>query len=185
MILVQRMVVAKQEHSQAAKSPASANLFGNSFTKLAIEMQKRYPCIILNVKGRESMSPTRQDELNSVLNSLAEDVKIAKWISLVDGDGFVVASVSADMGDDQDRISAMAVAMVTTAERAINEIGGGRLRYINLAGSKSQNLIVILNDERLLSIGLPPNARPQSAFTPILKWIPKVVEVLNRKFTGS
>ena len=79
----------------------------------------------------------------------------------------------------------MAVAMVTTAERAINEIGGGRLRYINLAGSKSQNLIVILNDERLLSIGLPPNARPQSAFTPILKWIPKVVEVLNRKFTGS
>lgn len=130
------------------------------------------------------MPPTRQDELTSVLNSLAEDVKLAKWISLVDGDGFVVASVSPDMEVDQDRISAMAAAMVSTAERAIEEIGGGRLRYINLAGSNSQNLIVILNDERLLSIGLPPDARPQSAFRPILKWIPKVIEVLNRKFTA-
>lgn len=131
------------------------------------------------------MNPTRQDELITVLNSLAVDVKSAKWISLVDGDGFVVASVPPDISVDQDRISAMAAAMVTTAERAIKEIEGGRLRYINLAGSNSQNLIVILNDDRLLSIGLPPDARPQSAFGPMLKWVPKIVEVLSRKFTAS
>ena len=148
-------------------------------------MQKRYPCIILKVKGRNAMHPTRQDELTSLLNSLAEDVRLAKWISLVDGDGFIVASITPDKGVDQDRISAIAAAIVTTAERAIEEIEGGRLRYINLAGSNSQNLIVILNDDRLLSVGLPPDARPQSVFSPILKWVPKVVEVLNRKFAAS
>jgi len=131
------------------------------------------------------MNPTRQDELIAVLNSLAADVKLAKWISLVDGDGFVVASIPPDINVGQDRISAMAAAMVITAERAIKEIEGGQLRYINLAGSNSQNLIVILNDDRLLSIGLPPDARPQSAFSPMLKWVPKIVEVLSRKFTAS
>ena len=131
------------------------------------------------------MNATRQDELIRVLNSLADDVKLAKWISLVDGDGFVLAGIPPDLEVDQDRISAMAAAIVTTAERALKEIEGGRLRYINLAGSNSQNLIVILNDDRMLSVGLPPDARPQSAFGPILKWVPKIVEVLKRKFTAS
>lgn len=128
---------------------------------------------------------TRQDELVRVLGQLSADIQSPKWIALVDNHGLVVACVPANPPVDPDTISAMAVAAMGSAERVLTEIAGGEFRYLNLAGSERQNLVILLKMDRLLSIGLSPETHPQSTFKPVLRWLPEISKVLNRQFKTS
>jgi predicted regulator of Ras-like GTPase activity (Roadblock/LC7/MglB family) len=137
------------------------------------------------VEDMDGHTPTRQEELIRVLNQLAQDLTSPKWIALVDDQGFIVACVPTIPPVDPETISAMAVVVLGTAERVLAEIDGGSFRYLNLAGSESQNLIILLKKDRLLSIGLLPEVHPQSTFGPVLRWIPEISKVLNRRFKTS
>jgi len=125
---------------------------------------------------------TRQSELIRVLGGLAEDLPAPHWVALVDEDGLIMSCVPAEPVVDIDRISAMAAASVQMGERVLNEIDGGRMRFLTISGARRQLLTVLLRDNHLLSIGLSADVATQTTFAPLSRWIPEVLHVLDRRF---
>ena len=125
---------------------------------------------------------TRQEELERVLGALFGELKKPTWVALVDSNGFIVACFPSDPVVEQERISAMTISAVTTAERVLEEFDGDKFRYMSIVGAARQCMIVMLGKERLLSIGLPPEVQAQSAFGPIRSRIPELLRVLGKRF---
>src|SRR4030067_94710 len=81
---------------------------------------------------------TRQSELIRVLQSLAAELPNPDWVALVDGKGLIIACIPAQPAVGEDRISAMAAASLLMADRGLEGIGGGGLRFARIAGAKRQ-----------------------------------------------
>ncbi len=128
---------------------------------------------------------TRQAELQRVLGSLADEISQAEWVALVDQNGLMVSSVPADPAVDSDRIAAMTAAVAQTAERVLTELNGGRLRFATVTGAKRQHLTVFLSPERLLAIGLAPEAEAQSVIPHLMRWVPELIQVLKRRYASE
>jgi predicted regulator of Ras-like GTPase activity (Roadblock/LC7/MglB family) len=128
---------------------------------------------------------TRQSELLRVLGELADELPAPHWVGLVDDNGLIVACIPETPVIGQDQISAMTAASVIMAERVLDEIEGGRMRYANLAGSNRQLLTVVLSPERLLAIGLGPEVPAQATFATLTRWVPEILSVLKRSFVAS
>ena len=128
---------------------------------------------------------TRQSELIRVLGDLADDLPDPLWVALVDDDGLIMASVPPDPPINPERISAMTAASVITADRALEEVEGGELRYITVSGSDRQIMTVSVGEERWLSIGLLPQVRAQATFAPLSKGVPEVIRVLKMRISAQ
>jgi predicted regulator of Ras-like GTPase activity (Roadblock/LC7/MglB family) len=128
---------------------------------------------------------TRQDELVKVLDAMAEELPDPEWVALVDHNGLVTACVQNNEETDSDRISAMTAVIVSMTDRILDELDGGRLRYSSISGSKRLYLTVMLSEELLLSVGLPPDVNVQTTFLPLRNWIPTLMQVLKRRFTNA
>jgi predicted regulator of Ras-like GTPase activity (Roadblock/LC7/MglB family) len=128
---------------------------------------------------------TRQSELMRILTALADELPTPHWVALVDADGLVIACVPPDPEVDADRISAMAAASVLMGEKVLEEVEGGKLRFASVAGSKRQNLTVVLGPDRLLSIGLGPEVPAQATFGPVGRRVPELLRTLQRRFTAA
>lgn len=124
---------------------------------------------------------TRESELVRVLSGLAQELPDPLWVALVDDQGLVLSCVPQDPVVDEDRISAMSAAVVNMGERVLTEVEGGSLRYVSVAGSKRQYLMVVLTSERLLSIGLAPKVPAQATFAPLSRWVPELLNALKRR----
>ena len=128
---------------------------------------------------------TRQSELIRVLQSLAAELPNPDWLALVDGNGLIMACIPDQPVVGEDRISAMAAASLIMADRVLEEIEGGRLRFASIAGAKRQLLTVALGAERLLSIGLGPEVPAQATFASLTRWVPELIQALKRSFVVS
>lgn len=126
---------------------------------------------------------TRQSELERILSQLAGELPAPHWVALIDDQGLVLSCVPEDPVVDEDRVSAMTAAVVGLGERVMQEVEGGRLRYANVAGSRRQYLMVVLDSERLLSIGLDPQVPTQATFKPLSRWVPELLKTLSRRFS--
>ena len=78
---------------------------------------------------------TRQSELIRVLQSLEAELPNPDWVALVDGNGLIMACIPDQPVVGEDRISAMAAASLIMADRVLEEIEGGRLRFASIAGA--------------------------------------------------
>jgi len=136
-------------------------------------------------KQRENRMTTRQAELQRVLGSLADEISQAEWVALVDQNGLMVSSVPADPPADSDRIAAMTAAVAQTAERVLAELEGGRLRFATVTGAKRQHLTVFLSSDRLLAIGLAPDAEAQSVIPHLMRWVPELIQVLKQRYASE
>lgn len=125
---------------------------------------------------------TRQSELHRVLGLMANELPAPDWVALVDPQGLVVACVPERPAVPEERISAMTAALHSMAERVLEEVEGGGLRYASVAGSRRQQLIVVLSQDHILSIGLSPEVLPQVAFRPVSRWVPELMRTLKRRF---
>jgi len=125
---------------------------------------------------------TRQSELLRVLGQIANELPQPHWVALVDSNGLVMSCVPTAPAVAADTIAAMAAALAQLGQRSMNELEGGRLRVVNVAGAKRQQVIVMLKGENLLSVGLGPDVPAQSAFAPLGRWVPELLEVLDRRF---
>jgi len=125
---------------------------------------------------------TRQSELERVLTELAAELPNPHWVALVDDQGLVLSCVPENPVVEEERVSAMTAAVVGLGDRVMEEVDGGRLRYANVAGSKRQYLAVVLTPDRLLSIGLDPTVAAQATFRPLSKWVPELLQALQRRF---
>jgi predicted regulator of Ras-like GTPase activity (Roadblock/LC7/MglB family) len=125
---------------------------------------------------------TRQSELIRVLGGLAKDLPSPHWVALVDENGLIMSCVPSEPEIDTDRISAMAAASVQMGERVLNEIDGGRMRFLSISGARRQVLTLLMRDNHLLSIGMSADVATQSTFAPLSQWVPEVLRVLDRRF---
>lgn len=128
---------------------------------------------------------TRQSELIRVLQGLASELPDPDWVALVDSDGLIMACIPDRPVVGEDRISAMTAASLIMADRVLEEIEGGRLRFASIAGAKRQQLTVALGSERLLSIGLGPEVPAQATFASLTRWVPELIAALKRSFVVS
>lgn len=126
---------------------------------------------------------TRQSELLRVLGRLKDDLVNPHWVALIDDGGLVLACVPEEPPVDLERVSAMTATLAVSGERVIGEIAGGRLRYVSVAGSQRQQLIVLLSVECVLSLGLDPDVSPRSTFKPLARWVTEIMQVLHMKFS--
>lgn len=124
---------------------------------------------------------TRESELVRVLSGLANELPDPLWVALVDDQGLVLSCVPDDPVVPEERISAMTAAVVNMGERVLTEVEGGGLRYVSVAGSKRQYLMVVLTTERLLSIGLAPKVPAQATFGPLSRYVPELLSALQRR----
>src|SRR4030067_1020258 len=108
---------------------------------------------------------TRQSELVRVLQALAAELPNRDGVALVDSNGLIMAPIPDQPVVGEDRLPAMAAASLIMADRVLEEIEGGRLRFASIAGAQRQLLTVALGAERLLSIG-PEAAGRHAAAAP-------------------
>ncbi|MFQ5943796.1 MAG: roadblock/LC7 domain-containing protein [Anaerolineales bacterium] len=116
---------------------------------------------------------------------MADELPDPDWVALVDSDGLIVACIPESPVVGQDRISGMTAASIIMAERVLDEIEGGQMRYTSIAGSNRQMLSVILSHDRVLAIGLGPEVPAQATFASLTRWVPEVLQVLNKSFVVS
>ncbi|HSR48350.1 MAG TPA: roadblock/LC7 domain-containing protein [Anaerolineales bacterium] len=128
------------------------------------------------------MMITRQSELQGVLGSLLEEIDQAEWVALVDQNGLMVSSAPAELPLDSDRVAAMTAAAAQTAERVLDELDGGTLRFTTITGAKRQYLTVFLSRDRLLAFGLTPDAEPQAVIPFLMRWVPELIQILKRRY---
>jgi predicted regulator of Ras-like GTPase activity (Roadblock/LC7/MglB family) len=126
---------------------------------------------------------TRQSELIRVLGQLSNDLPQPHWVALVDSNGLVMSCVPAAPPVPADTIAAMAAALAQIGQRSLTEVEGGRLRVASVTGAKRQQVVVMLMEENLLSLGLGPEVATQATFAPLSRWVPALLEVLDRRFT--
>jgi predicted regulator of Ras-like GTPase activity (Roadblock/LC7/MglB family) len=128
---------------------------------------------------------TRQSELVHVLGLLHGELPSSQWVTLIDSRGLVVACVPDIPSVDVERISAMAAALALSGDRVIKEIDGGALRFINVAGSARQQLVIMLGGEFLLSLGLDPEIAPSSTFRPLAERVTEIIRILKKTYNGG
>jgi predicted regulator of Ras-like GTPase activity (Roadblock/LC7/MglB family) len=98
-------------------------------------------------------APNRQREeglartLNAFL-STSPDVQAAALVSL---DGFIIAS-ALPRGMQEDRVGAMAAAILGLGERAAAELGRGRLSQVFIEGADGYVLLLAAGDRAVLTV---------------------------------
>lgn len=125
---------------------------------------------------------TRESELQRVLGSLLGEIGQAEWVALVDQNGLMVSSAPPELPLDPDRVAAMAAATAQSAERVLAELDGGALRFATVTGARRQHLTVFLSRDRLLAIGLSPDAEAQAIIPYLTRWVPELIQVLKRRY---
>jgi predicted regulator of Ras-like GTPase activity (Roadblock/LC7/MglB family) len=128
---------------------------------------------------------TRQSELTRVLTAIQTELGTPLWVALVDDDGLMVASVPEKPAAGAERIAAMTAAGVLTTKRVLSEVQAGPMRFVTFAGAQSQLLVVVVDQKRFLSIGLTPQVSAQSTFGPLSNWVPELLQVLRKRYSGS
>ena len=126
---------------------------------------------------------TRESELLHVLKGIQAELDQTIWVALVDDDGLMVACVPENPELGLERIAAMTVAGVLPALRVLTEVDGGSLRFITLAGSKTQVLVIAVDTKRYLSIGLSPQVSAQSTFGPLSQRVPELLKILQKRYS--
>lgn len=128
---------------------------------------------------------TRQSELLRVLRAIQADLLTPLWVALVDDDGLMVACVPESPAVGSERIAAMTATGVLTAKRVLSEVEGGAMRFITFGGAQSQLLVIAVDQKRFLSIGLNPQVSAQSTFGPLSHWVPELLQIMKKRFSGS
>lgn len=101
--------------------------------------------------------PKRQvhgPEVERALAGLALDVPNASWAALVHSDGRLAACFPSQPATGQDRIAAMSGAIQALGQRICRELGSGALHYALVAGADGLNLVIVLDKDFLLALGL-------------------------------
>jgi len=79
----------------------------------------------------------------------------------------------------EDRISAMSAAMLSLGERICSELGSGDLHYTLIAGAKTLQLLVVLNQDYALELELRRNTSVGSALDTLRRSVVPLLQALE------
>ncbi len=100
----------------------------------------------------------RSDLLSSILSDLNGSSADIEASAVISTDGLMMASMlPASM--DEDRVGAMAAAMLSLGDRTAQELARGNIEQVLIKGDKGYVLMTHAGDEAVLSIMAKPSAR--------------------------
>jgi len=100
----------------------------------------------------------REDILNSILSELNGTSAEIEASAILSTDGLMMASML-PAGMDEDRVGAMAAAMLSLGDRTSEELARGALEQVLIKGEKGYVLMTHAGDESVLSVLAKPSAR--------------------------
>jgi predicted regulator of Ras-like GTPase activity (Roadblock/LC7/MglB family) len=98
--------------------------------------------------------PKTNAALNQTLDEIVRRLMGVRWIVWLSSSGLARASFPSEM--ELDRTSAMGAALLSLGERVSQELRGGALHYSLIAGENGSHLLVVLDEDNSLLLGLHP-----------------------------
>lgn len=121
----------------------------------------------------------RAEALTRTLSQLSSPDLDFYWTAIVDYDGFILASSPFTTEFEADHILAASAHLLRVNERVREEIDVGKWRYTLVAGAESQMMVVALNRECVLSVGMSLTASLDTAFAAIRAIAPDLIRDLD------
>lgn len=91
----------------------------------------------------------RAVEIQTILRDLVSSTPDIEGAAVVSADGLVVAS-ALSAGTDEDRVSAMAAALLSLGERTAHELARGELEQMYVKGTKGYIVLMNAGTENML-----------------------------------
>ena len=140
----------------------------------------------LLIRDLRTDTTPRAEALTRTLSQLSSPTLDFFWTAIVDYDGFILASYSFGTELEADHILAASAHLLRVGERVTQEIEVGKWRYSLIAGGHVQIMVVALNRECVLSVGMNPTASLDTAFAAIRAIAPDLIrdlDIARRKHT--
>lgn len=93
---------------------------------------------------------SKSDALNTILNTLSASSGDIEASAVISSDGLMIAS-NFPAGLDEDRVAAMAAALLSMGERASGELSRGDLDQIFVKGENGNLILVTAGDDGMLT----------------------------------
>ncbi|HSB91245.1 MAG TPA: roadblock/LC7 domain-containing protein [Anaerolineales bacterium] len=138
--------------------------------------------------AQEPARLSRAEALSNALGRLSWPSLDVRWAALVDYDGFLLASYPPEAQFDSDRVAAATAHVLSAGERARQEVQLGKWRFTLMVGAEMQQLVLAINKECVLSIGLGPSAPLAMALDAVRGIIPDLardLDLASRKYTET
>ncbi len=110
----------------------------------------------------------------SDLNGTSADIEASAVIST---DGLMIAALL-PAAMDEDRVGAMAAAMLSLGDRTAQELARGRLEQVMIKGNDGYVLMTHAGDEAVLSVLAKPNARLGLIFLDVRRAAENITKLL-------
>src|SRR5512136_2530601 len=95
--------------------------------------------------------PTRAEQMQQILKALVSNTPDVEGSATVSIDGLVLAS-ALPSGTDEDRVSAMAAALLSLGERTAQELQRGTLEQIYVKGNAGYIILMQAGPEAVLEV---------------------------------
>jgi len=95
--------------------------------------------------------PTAFEQMNQVLRRLVQNTPDLEGAATVSLDGLILASVL-PAGTDEDRVSAMAAALLSLGERTAQELSRGTLEQVYVRGDSGYIILMAAGEEAVLEV---------------------------------
>ncbi len=95
--------------------------------------------------------PTAFEQMNQILKTLVANTPDLEGAATVSLDGLVLASVL-PAGTDEDRVSAMAAALLSLGERTAQELQRGALEQVYVRGDNGYIILMAAGPEAVLEV---------------------------------
>ncbi len=102
--------------------------------------------------------PTRAEQMQQILKALVSNTPDVEGSATVSIDGLVLAS-ALPSGTDEDRVSAMAAALLSLGERTAQELQRGTLEQIYVKGNAGYIILMQAGPEAVLEVIAGPQAK--------------------------
>lgn len=93
---------------------------------------------------------SKSDALNTILNTLSASSGDIEASAVISSDGLMIAS-NFPVGLDEDRVAAMAAALLSMGQRASNELDRGDLDQVFIKGENGNLIMITSGDEGVLT----------------------------------
>jgi len=102
--------------------------------------------------------PTPFEQMNHTLRTLVQNTPDLEGAATVSLDGLILASVL-PAGTDEDRVSAMAAALLSLGERTAQELQRGTLEQVYVKGDSGYIILMAAGPEAVLEVIAGPGAK--------------------------
>lgn len=117
-------------------------------------------------------------ELNEALARLAADLPDTRWLVLLNKHGGIKAKFPNSL-IETDRASAMGAAIQSLGQRVSRELNGGDLQYVLIAGEIGWHMVIVINEDNYLELGVRPGASIDLLFGALRSSIPPFLHAIG------